>query len=260
MIGVRGTEGVLRVQNPTLAYCLSGILSVKNPSTGEALELELMRKALVTKDRPIVVETITPAEVKELMGEFEMGSRSTGQPPQRDDSRRQEPGEGREGNRWGRHGKSLCGVRPILRPACRSWTAWTQLFIKKWPSLSRGEPEASRWIRDNCPSETCDAFGRCFEVSTSDVIRRFTDREQTRSEEVTTRTQDSTCGTPGAGSRRYLDGERDPEGSSQPPHEHRPPKDDRKPPPPGGSSRPPEGGHTPSCPGGVAVRPSRRPR
>jgi hypothetical protein len=180
VVGVRGTEGVLRVQNPTLAYCLSGILLVENPSTGEALDLGPMRKALVAKDRPIVVEAVSAAEADALLREFELRSSSKGRPPQKDDTPKEGPGP-----------------------------------------------------RD---------VGSGSQAPTSDLIRRFTDREQRRSEEVTTR-------IPGG----YVPGPQGPvpgdtssaaPSSDQPAQwtdEGRPPRDQGKPPQSGVKSQPSSG-------------------
>jgi len=183
VVGVRGTEGVLRVQNPTLAYCLSGILLVENPSTGEALDLGPMRKALVEKDRPIVVDTISPAEADALMREFEMRSSPEGRPRQKDDTPREGSGP--------RDGGS-------------------------------GTP-----------------------ASASDLIRRFTDREQRRSEEVTTRTQGGYV--PGPQGQVPGDTGSAAPSSDQPGQrtdQGRPPQEQRKPPQSGVKSQPSSGAGT----------------
>ena len=79
VVGVRGTEGVLKVVNPTLAYCLTGNLVVQNPSTGEIRDLEAMMKALVERGLPMGVEAIDPSELAGLEAEFQFGSNKAGE-------------------------------------------------------------------------------------------------------------------------------------------------------------------------------------
>jgi|GEM_PF-5110018 hypothetical protein len=81
VVGVRGTEGILHVQNPTMVFCLSGLLEVLNPSTGESVDLGPLTKALVERDRPMTVESIDPKEVPGLRIEFQISGRPSGTGP-----------------------------------------------------------------------------------------------------------------------------------------------------------------------------------
>ncbi len=78
VVGVRGSEGILHVQNPTTIFCLSGLLEVVNPSTGEVQELGPLFKALVERGMAMVIEPIDPRDVQGLRNEFQISGRSPG--------------------------------------------------------------------------------------------------------------------------------------------------------------------------------------
>ncbi len=78
VVGVRGTEGILHVQNPTTVFCLSGLLEVLNPSTGEVREIGPLFKAMVERGMAMVIEPIDPREVQGLRNEFHISGPSPG--------------------------------------------------------------------------------------------------------------------------------------------------------------------------------------
>lgn len=78
VVGVRGSEGILHVQNPTMIFCLSGLLEVLNPSTGEVRDLGPLFKALVERGMAMVIEPIDPKDVQGLRNEFQISGRSPG--------------------------------------------------------------------------------------------------------------------------------------------------------------------------------------
>ena len=63
---------------------------------------------------------------------------------------------------------------------------------KKMAGPFSSEQDALQWVERNCPSWRCDAFGRCFQVSSPDMISMFTDKEKDRTDDVTRRTEDDT--------------------------------------------------------------------
>ena len=81
VVGVRGSEGILHVQNPTTVFCLSGLLEVLNPSTGEVRELGPLFKALVERGMAMVIEPIDPRDIQGLRDEFQISGRSPGRSP-----------------------------------------------------------------------------------------------------------------------------------------------------------------------------------
>jgi hypothetical protein len=80
VVGVRGTEGIIHVTNPTVAHCFSGTLALLNLSTGEKSDIGPLIKASIERGRPILVEPIDPRDVQALRGEFLFKSRSPGAP------------------------------------------------------------------------------------------------------------------------------------------------------------------------------------
>jgi hypothetical protein len=235
MVGVRGTEGILRTQSPTWAYCLTGMLLVENPSTGESLDLGPMRKAWVERGRPMVVAPITPGEARELRGEFEMSP---------------SPSRGAAGA--GGPDDPTAFYVACVESSGRVTVTDRMDAGAHQPMAGpfRGPSEAERWVAENCPSEACDAFGRCFRPPAGDVIRRFTEREGRRTEEVTTRSQGDQAGAPpgpvpgGTGVVPLL-----PDAPPRWTHEGKPPGDHRGHPAPDAPPRPPTG-DKPPCPGG----------
>jgi len=55
----------------------------------------------------------------------------------------------------------------------------------------KGQPAARNWLKNNCPSELCDANGSCFSVSLDKITGRLTEREERRTDEVSRRSQDA---------------------------------------------------------------------
>jgi hypothetical protein len=70
VVGVRGTEGVIRMMGPLAVFCLGGGLEVLNQSTGQTLDLAAMTKTMVVPHQPMVLEAVDPGEVLGLRTEF----------------------------------------------------------------------------------------------------------------------------------------------------------------------------------------------
>ena len=78
---------------------------------------------------------------------------------------------------------------------------------KKMAGPFSNEQKALQWVKRNCPSWRCDAFGRCFQVSSPDMISMFTDKEKDRTDDVTLRTEDDTYsgqGSTGTGTHEQM--------------------------------------------------------
>ncbi|MFP3868286.1 MAG: FecR domain-containing protein [Desulfobacteraceae bacterium] len=74
IIGVRGTDGIVKLDEQDQVYLLEAInpLSVKNKSTGEQLDLKPMTFAILEAAKPIQVKPITPVMYKSLTEEFQL--------------------------------------------------------------------------------------------------------------------------------------------------------------------------------------------